>query len=377
MINREQLLYLLLIAYLAVMFRYFYTHQYYNWDIEAYMGIIYKTDNPAMPIEEIHRKVYDELREKAPERFDFRENEKEETIGANSYYKALSENPKAYEEELQFFTVKPMYNIINVLFYKTGFSAATSTFLISMVSYVAIVFFLFGFLQERLMNKELAFVITVLLSLFKPLLVATRHAAPDMLACLLLLTSVYFFAGKKKVFFAAFFATLTVFTRPEYIVFYSLLLPLVLLFRKRLGVQVRYVFLSYIPVFIAFLIVQHYSKIPWQVLFMNQFTKVQLSPVSNPDAFVFSDYVNFIKQKIFLEFNASYFPLLLLFAVIVFGNKKINWFSIGFIFVIYVTVFIRFLIFPSLVDRMMVGFYLLIILTLAVNAAKKQIEPAA
>lgn len=43
---------------------YLYTHQYYNVDIEAYMGLLYKAEYPEMKIEEIHKKVFDELDEK-------------------------------------------------------------------------------------------------------------------------------------------------------------------------------------------------------------------------------------------------------------------------------------------------------------------------
>jgi len=71
-----------------------------------------------------------------------------------------------------------------------------------------------------------------------------------------------------------------------------------------------------------------------------------------------------------LEFNSSYFILLLVFVVLIMAKKYTKVpkdefiFYISFLFVIYLTVFIRFFIFPSLVNRMMLGYYLLIILSL-------------
>ena len=354
--------------YLCVMSYYLYTHQYYNVDMEAYMGLVYKTEYPDMKIEEIHKKVYDELREKRPELFHFDLSHKELAKGENTYYKVLSENPKAYEEELQLFSVKPFYNFINFLFFKTGLEASTSTFLISIISYVLILILIFRYLVKILENHYFAVILALLFSLFKPLLEASRHASPDTLSCFLLLASIYVYSVKKFFFCATIFAMLCILTRPDYFVFYTLLY-IFLYFYKKNNVKKIEFFLSYLYLFFSFYIIQYFNKISWSTLFMNQFTKVQIYPVSNPDVFQFSDYINFIKSKFLIEFNSSYFPLLLIFIVIILGYKfslknKLNLKLCLFFGIIYSSVFIRFLIFPTLVNRMMIGFYLIIILSL-------------
>ncbi len=359
--------------YLSIMSFYFYTHQYYNVDIEAYMGLVYKITEPEMDIEEIHKKVYDELAIKKPEIFSYRKSITEaETIGSDSYYYILSKNVKAYEEELEFFSVKPLYNIINSIFFKLGFSAATSTFLISIISYVLIIFFMFLFLNKELKRTELAFAITLLISIFKPILDSTRHATPDMLGCLLLLLTCYFFIYKKNMIVTTILAMLTIFTRPEYFIFFSLLLVLILFFRKSFTYKISEIGISYLFITISFIIIQLYSKISWGVLFMNQFTKVQIYPISNPDPFILSHYINYIKRKIFLEFNSSYFIILLIFTIVILGNTLYNkhrtdkkpLLVLSFAIATMISVLIRFLAFPVLVNRMMVGFYLLIILAI-------------
>ncbi len=359
--------------YLSIMSMYFYTHQYYNVDIEAYMGLVYKITDPEMDIKEIHKKVYDELAIKKPEIFSYRKSITEaETIGSDSYYYILSQNVKAYEEELEFFSVKPLYNVINSIFFKLGASAATSTFLISIISYVLLIFLLFIFLNKQFKKTELAFAITILISIFKPLLDSTRHATPDMLGCLLLLLTSYFFIYRKNILVTTIFGMLTIFTRPEYFIFFSFLFVLILIFRKSFPYKTSEIGISYLFVSLSFIAIQLYSKISWGVLFMNQFTKVQIYPISNPDPFVLSEYLNYIKRKVFLEFNSSYFIILLIFTIVILGSALFDKYKtdrkpllvFSFIIIIIMSVFIRFLAFPVLVNRMMVGFYLLIILAI-------------
>lgn len=360
----------LLLIYLSIMCIYFYSHQYYNADIEAYMGLVYKINEPEMNINDIHKKVFDELKIKNPGILT--DNTVDETIGSNSYYYALSNNVKAYEEELGFFTVKPFYNVVNSIFYKLGASASKSTFLISIISYFLLIFLLFIFLNNQIKKTELAFILTILISLFKPLLDSTRHSTPDMLSCLLLLLAVYFFVYKKSILLTTIFSMLTIFTRPEYFIFFSFLLVLILIFRRSFNYKISKISICYLFLALSFIIIQLYSKISWGVLFMNQFTKVQLYPISNPDPFVLSDYLNYVKRKIFFEFNSSYFIILLIFTIIIFGKTLYNKHKIkkntillfSFIITIYISVIIRFLSFPILVNRMMIGFYLLIILAI-------------
>ncbi|PTT70982.1 hypothetical protein, partial [Chryseobacterium sp. HMWF001] len=123
-----------------------------------------------------------------------------------------------------------------------------------------------------------------------------------------------------------------------------------------------------------------FNQIPWSVLFMNQFTKVQLYPISNPDVFNFREYLNCVKGKILFEWNTSYFPLLLIFIIIILDYRLIisknrkSLIFLGLYVAVYLTVSLRFIMFPTLVNRMMVGFYLVIILSLiAYQNSKKQI----
>ncbi|AKK74075.1 hypothetical protein HX13_11670 [Chryseobacterium sp. P1-3] len=369
--KRETILIFIFSIYVCCMSYFLYTHQYYNVDMEAYMGLIYKAEYPDMKIEEIHQKVYKELEGKNPNIFGdipFVPEEEEVAKGENSYYRTLSQNPKAYEEELQLFVVKPFYNFINWAFFKIGFKASTSTFLISIVSYALILILIVCFLIKILKNYTLAIIITFLFSLFKPLLEASRHASADSLSCLLLLLSLYAFTVKKNLFSATIWGMLCVLTRPEYFIFYSFLYALIFIYRKCLQVKTTTWLISYSYILLSFFLIQYFNQVSWSTLFMNQFTKVQLYPVSQPDPFDFSAYIHFIKSKILFEFNSSYFPLLLLFIIIVLANdfsirNKKNQVQALFFAAIYGAVFLRFLIFPLLVNRMMIGFYLLIILS--------------
>ncbi|MBP1164279.1 hypothetical protein JOE44_001163 [Chryseobacterium sp. PvR013] len=370
--KKKNILVFIFSIYVCFMSYYLYTNHYYNTDMEAYMGLIYKTEYPEMKIEEIHQKVYDELREKAPDFAGFASvNPMVEEVaeGESTYYKIISQNPKAYEEELQLFVVKPFYNFMNWSLFKLGFSASASVSLVSIISYALILILIFSFLIKILKNYPLAFILTVLISLFKPLSESARHVSADSLSCLLLLLSFYVFLVRRNLFIAGILAMLCVLTRPEYFIFYTFLYAFISLYRNRLQINTVPLVLSYGYLFLSFFLVQAFNQVSWSTLFMNQFTKVQIYPVSQPDPFSFADYFHFIKSNIMLEFNASYFPLLLIFIVIILANRftfrnKKNQAQLLFFAIIYITVMLRFLVFPSLVNRMMLGFYLIIILAL-------------
>jgi len=355
--------------YLCLMSYYLYTHQYYNVDLEAYVGLVYKAEYPEMKMGDIHKKVYAELKGTNPKLFGITPQDEEIAKGENTYYKVLSENPKAYEEELQLFSVKPFYNFVNLMFFKLGFKVTTSIFLTSILAYSFILVLIFSFLIRIVKNYPLAFIITILISLFKPLLEASRHASADSLSCLLLLLSIYTFIVGKKHLAATVLAMLCVLTRPEYFILYSFLYILVYVYRNSFQIKTVKVFWSYAYVFLSFFLIQYFNQISWSTLFMNQFTKVQIYPISDPDPFYFPDYLNFIKKTIMLDFNGSYFPLLLLFIVIILANKfslnsKKSQAQCLFFASVYASVFLRYLVFPSLANRMMIGFYLIIILSL-------------
>ncbi len=367
---------ILLLLYLAAMSVYFWNKQYYNWDIEAYMGIIYTLDNPEIPIAEIHDKVYSELKTEAPHTFEFPDVE-EKTIGVNDYYKVLASNPDAYGEELELFKVKPLYNWINFAFYKLGFSPSKATAIPVILPFVLIVLGIFLFTAKQWKNAGLALAVAVLVSLFKPLQDATRHASPDMLAAVLLLAAFYhLFYTKNSVAYTV-FAMLTVFARPEFMLLFAIFSVLKVGFERSLK-QNRELLTALLFIVASFGIIQLSNQVSWQTLVMNQFIKVQYFPVSAPEVFDETAYLNYLKQNILLEFNSSYFVILLLFAALIFAPALFlkrhltaaELSRILLIVAIYITVMVRFFVFPMLVNRMMVGFYLLIILILIAQQRK-------
>ncbi len=367
---------ILLLLYLAAMSVYFWNKQYYNWDIEAYMGIIYTLDDPEMPVAEIHQRVYSELRTEAPHIFEFPDVE-ETTIGVNDYYKVLSQNPDAFGEELELFKVKPLYNWINFAFYKLGFSASKATAVPVIISYLLIIMGVFIFTAKLWKNNLIALLIAMLISLFKPLQDATRHASPDMLAAVFLLASFYcLFYTKNKVAYTV-FAMLAVLARPEFMLLFAIFTVLKIILEQSVKKNTE-LLTGLLFIVSSFGIIQLANKVSWGTLVMNQFIKVQYFPVSAPEAFDQSAYIRYLKENILLEFNSSYFVILLLFAVLVFGAtfyrncqlNKADQNRILLIAAIYMTVMVRFLVFPMLVNRMMVGFYLLIILAVIAQQRK-------
>lgn len=305
----------LLFFFISIACIYLNKKQYFNWDIEAYMGLVYQLDNPTADIKKVHTSVYEELRVVEPKKFEFDLYEEDETEGAKTYYKILAENPKAYGEELNLFVVKPLYTIVSYLLYKAGFALSTSVYMISIISFVLIVILVFTFLSELLRNEKLALVFTLFFTLFSPVLHSARHSTPDMLSCLLLLLGFFILFKHKSIFWFTIIAMLNICTRPDYIIFYGLFYAGIFLYTKikKSKFQLYEIILGLVFVCTTFLLVNSLTQIPWKILVMNQFLKVQIYPISNPDIFVWSDYLNFVKSKIMLEFNGSYFPIFIFF----------------------------------------------------------------
>ena len=369
--KKATLYWILMSLYLLLMSIYFVKKQYYNWDLEAYMGLAYRIAQSDLSIDEVHSRVYEEIRAVAPEKFDTEAANCESggAEGGDQYYPVLAKNPQTYGEELELFTVKPVYNWWNAGLVKMGVPAIVAVYSSSVVSFVILFALIFNFLTTVLKNSGISLVITVLLTLFKPVQDATRHISPDMLGTLLMVLTVYYTVWKPRLCPALTFAVLSVGVRPEFVVFYGIWLILHAIIQQSKN-QRRQCVTMLTGVLITFAVIQFFNKVSWQTLVTNQFLKVQYYPVSRPEAFDMSAYVQYLKSNILLQFNSSYFPLLTLFVVILmyfkqafFVVNKQELLTYGsFIFSILTAVFIRYLIFPTLVNRMMVGYYLLMIL---------------
>lgn len=357
-----------LTAFLVLMSLYLWSHQSVNWDIEAYMGLVLKAENPGISPEELHEKVYSDLRSLNPDLFDFESHPKP---NQDEYYKILSENPTMYAEEIQLFAVKPLYNFINFLLYRLGVKLAVALFLTNISSYCMLLLLVYFRLSNIFKNHGFSLIITVFVGLFRPVLDAARQPTPDMLGTFLFLLSLYLLVFRRNIWAFTVCAVCAIFTRPEFIIPFSVVFVIILsLYRNHF--EFKYQVLSLLYIVSAFVLIQCFNHVSWQTLVSNQFIKFQYFPVSAPVPMDFSKYVGYVKSNIILEFNNSLFALLLFICIIVFGkdfkfkNVSNPQFSIYYLAILadYCSIFVRFLMFPSFVSRMMCPFYLVIIFTL-------------
>lgn len=187
----------------------------YNWDMLPYMAIIEKMDG-IKSFDQIHSDVYNTAKKNLPP--------KKYNVIADSndrYRKKMLEDAMAFEKQLPFFDVKPVYLFFAFILYKIGVSLTYATALPSLISYFFINLVSFFWCKKfNLSSRVFIFFLGLICIITIPL--ATR-SNPDTLACLFLLCASYFFMETDNLLACVLFLILSILTRPENIIFSFLL----------------------------------------------------------------------------------------------------------------------------------------------------------
>ena len=157
----------------------------YNWDMLPYMAITEKIDG-VNPFNKIHEDVYNNAKKNLSSK---RYNSLTDT--ANAYRKKMFENADAFQTQLPFFYIKPVYLISVYIFYKLGVALTYATIMPSLIAFVCInLLAYFWFRRFRLSFP--AFITALVLVCVITIPFATR-SNPDGLAFLFALTGSFFF----------------------------------------------------------------------------------------------------------------------------------------------------------------------------------------
>lgn len=160
----------------------------YNWDFIGYMGVVVGYSEKSD--EAIHKATYTILEKSL--------DVKKYELNADGYRKVMSEDYKAYAENLSYYKIRPLYTGLVYVFYKLGFPLIISIKILTAFSIFCILLVIYLCLKKEFKNSFLAFLFVVFL-IYSPLILKIATTTPDALSSFLLfLLSISYYYQKRK-----------------------------------------------------------------------------------------------------------------------------------------------------------------------------------
>ena len=340
-----KLLYFFCISLVGV---YCFKRPFYNWDMLPYTALILQTDQYS--IKEAHDLAYQLTGENVPA-----ENYRQLTDSSHVYRNRMLNNAQAFEKELPFYVVKPLYIGLCYLSYKAGISLPQSTLVPSFISYLLIGLLLFYWLSLYL-RLPVTFLIALLIMVSPPLTEVAKTSSPDCLSALLLSGAFYFIIEKPSLQNAFILLVLSVFARLDNALTFFLILCIIFFsgkwYRK---ISVR-LFIGLLGLLVlCYLLVGFFaSQYGWSVFFYNDFAN-RLHPVYGMDGqFSVGNYFRLMYEHVLSGIRYSHLALFMAMLVLSLGkpvySKELS-FEQLFSLSIPLILFIRFILFPDISDR--------------------------
>ena len=358
----RKVLYIFYFLFLPVITVFISMKPYYGLDMLPYMAIVLKMDGESSA-KQRHHTVYTDLKQTADL------NRYNELVAESDYRKALLSDAAAFDEQLSFYVVKPLYLGFSYLFYKMGANLLFSTVLPSLLAYFIIGVFLLVWIDRILPNPWLTVWLCMAIITYEPFVELGKTAIPDGLSTMFLLIGCFLFVEKKRLWSSTALFVLAILTRPDNIILVFLILSLAFVRQWYQKVPVSTLLLCFSICFGAYFIPKLFLEGgSWSVLFYHTFVDRVLYPLSDPPQLSLAEYVAVISKNVV---HSTYFArtnllLVLLFAGVTLRNKFTstaitrNWtFHQVFMLALVMAIIIRFFLFPFFLERFMASFLLL------------------
>lgn len=364
---QEKISYLLKAFYvvcIGLMGFYCFKRPFYNWDMLPYTALILNIDHYGA--KEAHSITYKLARENIPG-----ENYHQLTDGSHVYRSSMFKDPEAFNGQLPFYVVKPLYTGLSYLCYKSGIPLPQATLVPSFISYLLIGFLLFHWLSIYL-RLSITFTVSLLIMISPPLIEVAKTASPDCLSTFFLLGCFYFIIERPSLGPAFILMLLSVFTRLDNILTCFLILC-VIVYSKKWYMKISFNFFLLMASLLIFcyilvgLIARQYG---WSILFYNDFADRLHPAYGSKEHFSFRSYLRLMYEHILSGINHSYLPIFMALLALsfykTFSFKKMS-FDQLFGLLIPLILLIRFILYPAISDRFNIAFYLVIIILLVKN----------
>ena len=338
---------ILLVAYSTILF----LNPKQNWDMLAYMAIALEYDG-LEPVE-VHRETY----QMAEQEIDSGQYKLLVSKDVSEYRQECFLDYTAFNHELDFYRVKPLYAGLVFVAYKLGMPLSMATFLPSVIAFFALGLLFFYSFRKELDQAWLHVLAAVFVLLFFPLADLARYSTPDALSNLLLFLMFLVYFYRKGWFIILAIGALAVLARIDNLIPVLLLLLFYFYFlknddfklphRKKIGLIVLWM-LGGVAVAVALFGAISFvsgNSLEWVKLFNH--TKS------------LSNYVEHIKA-IPSDMKISGFLIILFISLFLFYFLDNRAKQIAL--VIYLSIFLRLILFPSFQERFFVAFELVLVL---------------
>ena len=272
-----------------------------NWDIICYMASAKAFEEK--DYNKLHDFTYKELRKEVSET-------EYDLMTHGPYREAISKDVQAFSEQLPFYQIRPVYNSIVYLLYKSGVDIGFSTYIVSGVS-VAIALLVLCQISSICLTKRMAIVILFLIFYFR-VFDLSRFSTPDGMGFLAMVAMSYFFI--RRLMLPVFLlAILIVGIRGDYILFTLPLLCCIAFFDRSNRVGALAFFALSIGAY--FLIGRYWGNPGWSTIVYFTLVDQLPYPLSNPPFLSVDVYIDLLERGLRKLIKNKRFVLFLLFSV--------------------------------------------------------------
>lgn len=353
----------------TAIFSYFnFQNREYDWDMPGYLGCLFETEYRGN-IEKIHQKTYSSIEKEAPEKaFQKIQGKIFDNKATSKFY----ESPSAFYEQLPYYKIKPAYNFLIFMFYKSGFSPPLSVLLPNIFTYFLSGILLFLIFSEIFPKRNfVAALFSICILIFPPFRYLSTIASPDMLALFFMFLFIFSVIKKSPLFFQFLALLGLILARPDYIVFVLSYFGIYFLYNlfKTKKIDWKPMIFLIISGGIYMAVLKIYNYPGWDDVFYDSFIKRRpILSQESPD-FTMKEYIEIILKNIinFKKITLSG----LLFSGICFYFSKNIWAKIFTIFLL-LNIYLKFIFFPASGEyRFFLGYLILLFIWMLYQIFKK------
>jgi hypothetical protein len=285
------------------------------------------------------------------------------TDTSDNFRRGVFHSSVAFNQQLPFYAVKPLYTRLIQLFYKAGIPLAKATVVPSLIAYFLLGMVLFYWLQKYL-PLMIAGICASTIALWSPILMLSRTSTPDALSVLLITSSLYCIIEKRNAAVMYFLLLLSILARPDNI------LPAIFFIsvdvydknhewkqRAKIGTLMLagcltcYFFVSALA-----------TKYGWGNFLYADFYQ-RLNPAYDMNLpFSMNGYLALVKSQLMTGLYYSQLPLFFFLSVTwIAFHRKVE-FGTMLIAAIWAIIIIRFVLHPMVADRIYISYYLVILM---------------
>lgn len=345
----------------------------YNWDAVQYMNLILEYDgveNDSIR----HIQTYQHLKEEVPaEHFKL-------LADTDHWFRVRNyQSYEVFQEQIPFYSIKPIFIINCWVFYKMGFSLFDATWIPSLLC-----FFIIALIFYRYISSKKGYVIgaiaTLMIMLTPPFMELSILSTPDAMGTMTLILVALYYLEKKSIWVLLMLSIATILIRPDHLIICGFFIGLRGLDEPTIKSKIKMIAIpSIILLGIHFFNFNYHHNPGWKVLFMHSFQGNIHYPLSMTEGRVWewSEYLKTIK---FQYPTISFFLWMILFPVLLFIPRKIKLKELILRrdFMVFLTLIIttvmKFFLFPFTIDRYYAPFYAIGILLLVYAVSKLEIS---